>query len=182
MDVNKLPFGWFVTGSNPNDYHLGVDESIAHSGNRCGFVRARNDDPAGFATLMQAFTAGKLSGCRLKMSGWCKAWSVNGRAALWIRVDGETRKNLVLDNMEDRPIKGSVDWARYELVIDVPQEGTVISFGVLLNGPGQIWIDDLNFEKVGQEVAVTATYSKPGDTTSSTLDWPDNPVNLNFEQ
>jgi hypothetical protein len=43
------------------------------------------------------------------------------------------------DNMQRRPIKGTTELAKYELVLFVPNEATSISYGVLLDGTGQIW-------------------------------------------
>jgi hypothetical protein len=44
-------------------------------------------------------------------------------------------------------IKRTTDWAKYEVVLYVPQ-ATSISYGVLLSGTGQIWFKDVNFEIV----------------------------------
>lgn len=49
----------------------------------------------------------------------------------------------------------------------------MIAFGVLLNGPGQIWVDELGFEMVGDDVPVTNQRSTEGLSSE--------PVNLNFE-
>lgn len=40
---------------------------------------------------------------------------------LWFRVDGTTGKSLSFDNMQDRAVKGTTEWARYEIVLDVPE-------------------------------------------------------------
>jgi hypothetical protein len=45
-----------------------------------------------------------------------------------MRVDKES-KHVAFDNMHDRPITGSSDWKKYDVVLDVPQDSTGISFG-----------------------------------------------------
>src|SRR5262245_54877887 len=57
--------------------------------------------------------------------------------------------------MENRPIKGTTDWKKYGLVLDVPEESISINFGVLLSGGGQAWVDDLQLEVVSQDVLTT---------------------------
>jgi hypothetical protein len=63
--------------------------------------------------------------------------------------------------MQGRPIKGTLDWRRYEIVLDVPPEADVIGFGIVLSGPGRAWVDGLQFEAVGADVARTDTVVLP---------------------
>ena len=57
--------------------------------------------------------------------------------------------------MGNRPIQGSTDWAKYELVVEVAEESTLIVFGLMLIGEGQIWLDDVSFETVSKDVPLT---------------------------
>ena len=72
--------------------------------------------------------------------------------------------------MQDRAIKGTTDWKVYDVVLDVPKKATGIAMGVLLTGPGTVWISGVNVESVGSDVALTKTF----DVT------PAAPVNLDF--
>ena len=58
--------------------------------------------------------------------------------------------------MQGRPIKGTTDWQKYEVVLDVPQESVAIAFGILLTGKGQAWLSEVQFEEVGAEVPTTS--------------------------
>ncbi len=62
----------------------------------------------------------------------------------------------VLDNMQSRPIRGTVDWRKYEVVLDVPQQTVGIYFGVLLAGSGQVWLSNVQLEAVSEGVQTTA--------------------------
>ena len=53
------------------------------------------------------------------------------------------------DDMQDRPIRGTSDWTQYDVVLDVAPDAADVAFGLLLDGPGQVWIDDAKFEVVG---------------------------------
>jgi hypothetical protein len=83
---------------------------------------------------MQTFSAEQLLGKRVRMTGFVRAESVEGRAGLWMRVDGTERASLSFDNMQQRPIRGTLPWQRYEIVLDVPPESASISFASSLAG------------------------------------------------
>jgi hypothetical protein len=57
--------------------------------------------------------------------------------------------------MGDRPINGTNDWTKYEIVLDVPENSAKIFYGVLISGAGQIWVGDIVFEIVGNDVPST---------------------------
>lgn len=57
--------------------------------------------------------------------------------------------------MSNRPITGTTNWNYYSIVLDVPENSAVISFGVLLSGPGQTWIDQVSFEEGDKHVPST---------------------------
>jgi hypothetical protein len=89
-----------------------------------------------------------------------------------MRVDGHAGRMLGFDNMQDRPIQGTTDWGRHDIVLDVPEEALYIAFGVLLAGRGQIWVDDFEFEFAGPETPVTGQGQR---------EYADRPSNLGFE-
>jgi hypothetical protein len=78
------------------------------------------------------------------------------------------------DNMEQRAIRGTRPWTMYEVVLDVPADATGISFGALLNGRGEIWLNGVRFDVVGQDVHTTGTDSNGA--------LPATPVNLDFQR
>jgi hypothetical protein len=56
---------------------------------------------------------------------------------------------LGFDNMNDRGPKGTTDWTRYEISMDVPAGIVNINFGLLFpakQGEGTAWFDDLRIE------------------------------------
>lgn len=172
-----LPPGWVKAGSQPNQYDMGVDHSEMHSGTRCGFLRCNTSEPKGFGTLMQMFEAGEMKDKRYRLTGWTKTTDVTNWAGMWMRVDGPDRgKSLAFDNMHERPIKGTNDWQRHEIVLDVPKQATFVAFGVLLNGSGQIWMDDFAFEEVEKGMPTT------GDDQRVAGSWPKTYSNMDFEE
>jgi hypothetical protein len=80
----------------------------------------------------------------VQFDGEIKTDEVSDFAGLWIRADGEDRANLVFDNMQAYGPRGTQDWARYTLQIDLPAETRWLNIGVLLPGSGTVWADDLH--------------------------------------
>jgi hypothetical protein len=95
-------------------------------------------------------------------------------AGLWMRVDGKDEAVLNFDNMSDRPISGTTAWSQYEVVLDISPYAEAIAFGVLLSGPGQVWLDGIRFDIVDQSVPATGGVVDNGQL-------PDEPVNLDIE-
>jgi hypothetical protein len=176
--TGDLPQGWLRMGDHPENYEMRLDPGAGRTGKASATIKGKGPSPAGFGTLMQSIQAGEYKGKRIRLSGWTKAAGIAGWAGLWMRVDGPTSPGasapavLAFDNMQDRPIKGTSDWKRHEIVLDVAPEATFISFGILLSGAGQAWMDDLSLDVVGGDVPVTG----------HTLGAPNRkPVNLDFQ-
>ncbi len=170
----ETPKGWFPAGSHPKDYQMSVDRDVSHSGKAGASLKSIASKPAGFGTLMQTFKADAYRGKRVRMSGYIRAQEVKDWAGLWMRVDGPRSELLAFDNMQNRAIKGTSDWAKYEIVLDVPESAQEIAVGLLLTGAGQVWMDDLVFEIVGQDIPTTGTKPTAGVLPA--------PANLDFEE
>ena len=162
--------GWFLAGSNPNGYIIGIENSTERNG-RVAFLKSTNEATKGkFGTIMQQFIPTDYIGKRVKLTGYIKTTNVKNWAGMWFRIDGEPRtKMLGFDNMQNRPIKGTTAWKKYEIVLDVPTGSKYIAYGVLLEGTGNVWIDDLRFEVVPNSTARTniipPTSNKPQNSS-----------------
>ncbi|MEO6953399.1 MAG: hypothetical protein ABI321_16480 [Polyangia bacterium] len=168
----STPKGWLAVGTAPQDYELAVDDSEKHSGTRCAVIRTRADHPSGFCTLMQELCADEYRGQRVRLSAWVKTSLVEGRAWLWMRADSDTKMAIAFDNMQARPIHGSTEWTRHDVVLDIPDPTVVLAFGLGLQGPGTAWLDEVTLEKVGRDVPTT---------NPPPIEKPRQPTNLSFE-
>ena len=157
--VGAMPVGWYATGNSIGDYAVGTDRSRRDGGQgqAGGTIRSLTDDPRGFATLQQSIRATEYRGERVRLSGFVKsgAGGLGATSGLWMRVDGPAGSESI-DFMHERPIDQGTDWARYDVVLDVPSNAVGVSFGVLLFGRGQVWLDDVALERVGRNVPLTA--------------------------
>lgn len=166
--ASDAPVGWGLFGTSPEDYAAGITFSHAYSGTGSGYLKSISTEPTGFGTLMQKVDAFNYRGTRVRLTAIIQATQVDNWAGMWMRVDGPSRRGVSFDNMSDRPIRGTVAWRSYEIVLDVPEDSEVIAFGVLLNGTGEVLLDDVRVESIGE-----AQPTRPG--------LPLEPVNLGFE-
>lgn len=141
--------GWFAAGSHPQDYDMEANSQSS------GYINSSVSAPRGFGTLMKSMIPGDYLGNRIRMSAYVKSAEIDDWAGLWMRVDGSENKVLSFNNMEDRPIKGTTDWKKYEIVLDVSEKSINISYGILLSGKGKVWFDSLQLELVGSDVATS---------------------------
>ncbi|WP_133271444.1 hypothetical protein [Hymenobacter radiodurans] len=151
-----VPAGWHIAGSQPKKYVMGIDEGAGQTGKKAATIKSIEAEIDGFGTLMQGSSARQYLGKRVRLSGYVKSKDVKSWAGLWMRVDqaGGT-KSLAFDNMSNRPVKGTTDWKKYDIVLDVPAQASNIAYGALLSSTGQIWFDNLSFEVVDTSVPTT---------------------------
>src|SRR5437879_23893 len=141
---------WFMAGDHPKDYELGIDTTTTYKGKKVVYLKSVVDNAEGFGTLMQMFKADDYRNKRMRLSAMVKSDEIDDWAGLWMRVDGEgVGESIAFDNMQNRPITGTTNWQKYEVVLDISQESIHIALGILLSGTGQVWLSDVHFEKVG---------------------------------
>jgi erythromycin esterase-like protein len=178
------PAGWFINGSQVQNYEISVDTSIKHSGKASAHIKSIAPTTDGFGGFMQVFKADDYHGKRVRMSAWLRSQDADS-VQIWLRLDG-AKSMLGFDNMANRALKGTSDWKKYELILDVPITTVNFAFGAMVVGTGQGWVDDFQFEVVGQEVVSTnmlsAEQMREERETPAGAKYPLKPVNLNFEE
>ncbi|CAO4170547.1 glyoxalase superfamily protein [Methylorubrum extorquens] len=178
-----LPKDWFVVGSVSDKTHrFGLDpdqpgaaliESIVARGQG-------KDLTGGIAVMMQSIGAQDFLGQRLRLTAELKAEDADD-ATLWMRVDGYERRGLSFDNMMERqtdgPLKGTTNWTRRSIVLDVSELAASLHYGFFLKGYGRAWARNVRIEAVGNEIPVTMIrLGETGDVSRM----PRRPANLNF--
>ncbi|WPK13304.1 AraC family transcriptional regulator [Lysinibacillus louembei] len=173
--MDKSVKGWILSGSDPYNYEMGVDHAVVHQGKASGYLKSKTVlEGDSFATMMQQFKADNYVNKRIRLSGFLKTKDVGLFSSMWMRVDNANGDTIQFDNMSNRSITGTTNWSLYSIVLEVPKESTVISFGIILSGRGQVWVDQLTFEEVDESVLSTNL-----EIQSDILD---EPVNLSFEE
>lgn len=147
--VDVLPEGWFKAGTKKENYTVHVDDQIKYNGAKSVGIRSNEGlkKKRSFATVMQRINAKAYRNKKIKISAQIKSEDIKGWAGLWFRIDGHSKREMLgFDNMNDRKIRGTSDWTKYEIIMDVPENSRVLNYGVLLSGKGKVWFDDFNIE------------------------------------
>lgn len=168
--------GWSKTGSMPSSYKTGLDLNIFKTGHKSAFIESQEYNIDGFVTIAQACNARSFQGTRIKITSYIKSENLTDWAGMWLRIDSKSGEEVLgFDNMQDRPVVGTSDWTKYQIIMNVPIGSGSLKYGVLMSGTGKIW-----FDNVSLEILDNLTSNSLTDTTAS--EYPERPVNLDFEE
>ena len=161
--------GWWT--NQTQDYDFGVEHVDGAPSEKSAFIKKIASAPDGYGTLSQGISAEQYRGKHVRLSAMLKSKDADG-VQFFLRIDGSEEKVLAFRNLGDAPVKGTTEWKRYDIVLDVPKEAQAISYGYYLLGKGEAWADSFKIEVVGNDVPVS--------TPEPNL--PDKPMNGDFEQ
>jgi hypothetical protein len=149
LSNNEL-VGWdkYVDAAEGVFYHVGKDNQVSYEGKSSGYLTSDNGGEDDFGSLMQSCSAKEFSGHKVNFSAYIKTSDVEQGAGLWFRVDDAEGNVLSFENMQSRPIIGTTDWKKYNIVLDVPNKSARLLYGVLLYQTGMVWIDKVSFSKI----------------------------------
>lgn len=126
--------------------HKGFGDSTlisVYASKRRHRVREVPMEGALFASLSQTLDAAPFRGARIRLRGKLRVAN-RGRGQLWLRVDRTAGRGF-FDNMQGHPVV-STSWDSAEIIGDVTADATRIAFGVLMQGNGTAWYDDIQLD------------------------------------
>lgn len=142
-------------------YKLKVDSIIKHSGNNSLLIELVGDK------TFQSFGSGAYSipgiylGNQIELQAYLKFENVSdGPIGLMLRIDGEGR-TLKFDNMQQKNIQGTSDWALYSVKLPLPEDAKTIFIGAILSGTGKLWVDDFKLLIDGKDISKAKTKVLP---------------------
>jgi len=130
--------------------HRGYGDTILTSDDSIFASKRRNCDRkvalprAPFVALWQAVDAVPLRGAQLRMRAKVRI-ADNALGQLWMRVERGEAEGF-FDNMDDHPVT-SPTWATAEITGPVALDATRIVFGVVMDGLGTTWCDDIELSQ-----------------------------------
>jgi hypothetical protein len=154
-----LPPGWFPTGDATTCKTRVQDAD--HGPSARAFTIACAPDTQGFSSLMQQIAGTDYAGKRVRLSAQVRGEQLAAWGGLWMRADSGERAGTAFDNMYDRPLNGSFGWRPAEVVLDIPADASVLSFGFLLNGAGQLQATQFKLDVVSNDVPLTKKAGAP---------------------
>jgi hypothetical protein len=93
--------------------------------------------PPAFGNVSTRVPADTLRGRRLTLRADLQTRGAGG-ASLWMRVDRGPGDMLMLENGQDRAVRGDVEKAPFVISLPIPSSATTVVFGVLLQGAGAV--------------------------------------------
>jgi hypothetical protein len=179
---------WGLRGSAPSDFVVTLDREVRTNGKGSALISSRRDT-AGYATMFQTSAATPVRGKRVEFSADIRTRGATGGANLLLRAEDARGRTVAFDNMvssyigDQRPyqfgnrgITGDSEWSTHHVVVDIPDEARVITYGLSMFGAGKAWIDNARLEVVSNEVATTAPDIRQSPAPLSVM--PINPASL----
>jgi len=142
-----------------DSYDIGKEDE-KYNGEPVYYLMSNRKVTTGFGGICKPLLdPAEFLGKRVRLSGYIKTDDVD-TSGMWMRVDSASAgftnvKTLSFDNMTNRPIMGTTDWKKYEIVLDVPKNSRVIYYGPLLGGNGKLWFSCFKLDTVGNDVPTT---------------------------
>jgi len=148
----QTPQAWNSVGYGT--YSAVTDTSIIHTGQASVRIEPKSDQQRvqDFGGIVQCIDAQPFIGSLFQLTGYLRLENVRaataaGAAGLWARVDSSSGQILAFDNMFSRPYTGTMDWTPAIVALGVDSTASRICFGVVMQGLGTVWADDLKLEK-----------------------------------
>jgi peptidase S41-like protein len=120
---------------------ISFDSSVVHGGRLAAKLKRDANSPNEFTAITKRLPI-EFGGGTIELRGFLRTSDVRGAAGLWMREDGPTGP-VQFDNMQSRPVTGTSDWTEYTIQLPLDATANELFVGVLLNGSGTVWADDL---------------------------------------
>lgn len=104
----------------------------------------------GAYTRVERVDVARYRGKKIRMTAMIKCEKVTARGGLFINTWGMLAPLTNEGQRGKRPVQGTLGWVRYTATAIVPEEAMAIETGVMINGSGKIWIDDVKYEVVDE--------------------------------
>jgi hypothetical protein len=110
IKTRQVAPGWMVSPDYAEDFEVGVDHAIAHSGKASTYIKSKpHATDTSHATIGQRIKSDAYRGKRVRLSGFLKTTNVTGRARLWMRIDSENGARQVwMDDLRWETVKSAV--------------------------------------------------------------------------
>ena len=152
--LNGKPQGWYAT-AQPG-YSVSLDSVNMQSGKYAVFIES-TEESGDFQPIALGLP-NNYDGQRITLSGYIKTENVtDGYAGLWMRIDPQ----IAFDNMGQRGVTGTTDWAKYEITLPMnPAKTDGIFLGGLFSGKGKMWLDNLTVTIDRKDIAEAKNFEK----------------------
>lgn len=138
--ITGNPVNWIL--DNDPDYNISLDSKIVHNGKYSLKIEnvgnTHKVESRGGSIIIENIQAYRS----IKLTGFIKTENTSSDSlGLYIGVDnfGDRVGNCT----KSKDLSGTHDWKEYTVELSLKAESESIKIGVVLNGVGKIWVDDL---------------------------------------
>jgi hypothetical protein len=154
------PGWWFIQHAGAPSFEFAIDDRISKDGQRSLRIKRTGTEP--FGLILQTVRGGQFRGKRVRLTAFLRLDNVEpfGRGALrdmsgaTLLLRSQGNGAFALDDMRDRPLRGTKAWSKAGVEIDVPPTADIVEFGATLSGTGTLWATAFKLEVV--ELSATA--------------------------
>ena len=156
LDFNGGVSDWMVDEqTRRSDWLVGMAKVAGMTGAEAAAIAARPGADGRGGILRASSPIDAWRGKRVRLSGRLKSEDVE-RLQMWLRITGPSITQQRHYDMAEKPIRGTTDWQRHEIVMDVPEDARAFDFGFYIEGgKGKAFGDAFTLEAVGSDVALT---------------------------
>lgn len=138
---------------------IAADSAQVHTG-RYALRISRDSTSAGAFAAFGLGLPVDFAGDTIEVRGWLRTRDASGFAGLWLRADGRSGM-LALENMHERKLDGTREWAAYRVALRLPPGTNKVYVGGLLEGTGSAWFDDFDVRVAGRPLADVPVVEAP---------------------
>jgi len=129
---------------------VAVDTTIVHGGH--GAIRIERSASAAAAfSAISDHTHIDFSGSTVELRGFVRTKDVRGGAGLWLREDNDGT-DVEFVNSLDPGVHGTAEWTEVSIQLPLVPTASTLVWGVLLDGEGTAWADDLQLLVDGKPI------------------------------
>jgi RNA polymerase sigma factor (sigma-70 family) len=143
---------WHIWTYTPAGFTWGKDPKVQRNGHPTWFIDATQSMPGEWAYFdsNRRNINDTLAGKRVRYSVWLKCENVIPPSGITFRTMGP---GLGFSPRMGKPgLIGTIDWKKYEMVLDVNDRATWLCPGAKIQSSGKLWIDEPKIEVVEKSV------------------------------
>ncbi|MDF9801146.1 hypothetical protein OKW21_006409 [Catalinimonas alkaloidigena] len=144
LNGDQSELDWYKNGDKAYAYDF-ITQNIEKK--QVLHLRSNQESVKGWGTIMKNISSKPFKGRKVKFTASVKTEDIKGWVGLWMRVaDSQTNEIYAYENMIRHAIKNTQDWKDYSITLEVDPDSDIISYGILLNEAGKVWMKDTKIE------------------------------------
>jgi C-terminal processing protease CtpA/Prc len=142
--AGACPTGWVCRPPET----AAIDSEVVHSGKWSVRIERAAGAPGPNSAVNKTIPI-EWSGSTVELRGFLRTEGVQGSAYFWMREDGP---GGMLGFKTSVPAQGASPWTEYAASLPLDPDARSLVFGILLQGTGKVWADDLQIQVNGKPV------------------------------